>query len=118
MGRRLLPRHPRQTRRRRNAIVANAAQEAARKIHRVDPKSATSEPQRPRASVQETILNSVEPNANATRNGFRPVSLDAVNFLAAHVRGAVGPYLNVFLVTQQHWSQSDVGLVRTLGGLL
>jgi MFS family permease len=63
-------------------------------------------------------LNSVEPNANATNNGFRPVSLDAVNFLAADVRGAVGPYLNVFLVTQQHWSQSEVGLVTTLGGLL
>ena len=30
----------------------------------------------------------------------------------------VGPYLNVFLVTQQHWSQSEVGLVTTVGGLL
>jgi hypothetical protein len=27
-------------------------------------------------------------------------------------------YLNVFLVTQQHWSQSEVGLVPTFGGLL
>jgi len=63
-------------------------------------------------------LNSVEPNANATESGFRPASLDAVNFLAADVRGAVGPYLNVFLVTQQHWSQSEVGLVTTIGGLL
>ena len=34
------------------------------------------------------------------------------------MRGAVGPYLNVFLVTQQHWSQSEVGLVTTIGGLL
>ncbi|MDR3517548.1 MAG: MFS transporter [Azospirillaceae bacterium] len=49
---------------------------------------------------------------------FRPLSLDAVNFLAADVRGAVGPFLNVFLVTQQHWSQSEVGLVTTIGGLL
>jgi MFS family permease len=53
----------------------------------------------------------------ATRR-FRPFSLDAVNFLAADVRGAIGPYLNVFLVTQQHWSQSEVGLVTTIGGLL
>src|ERR1035438_282082 len=52
------------------------------------------------------------------RKGFRPESLDAVNFLSADVRGAVGPYLNVFLVTRQHWSQSEVGLVTTLGGLL
>jgi hypothetical protein len=49
---------------------------------------------------------------------FNPHSFDAVNFLLADVRGAIGPYLNVFLVTQQHWSQSEVGLVTTLGGLL
>jgi MFS family permease len=52
------------------------------------------------------------------RKGFNPFSLDAVNFLSADVRGAVGPYLNVFLVTQQHWSQTDVGFVTTIGGLL
>lgn len=46
------------------------------------------------------------------------VSLDAVNFLLADVRGALGPYLNVFLVTQQHWSQSETGLVTMAGGLL
>jgi MFS family permease len=49
---------------------------------------------------------------------FRPLSLDAINFLLADVRGALGPYLNVFLVTQRHWNQTDVGLVTTLGGLL
>jgi MFS family permease len=49
---------------------------------------------------------------------FNPFSLDAVNFLLADVRGALGPYLNVFLVTQQHWSQSEVGLVTTTGGLI
>ncbi len=49
---------------------------------------------------------------------FNPVSLDAINFLLADVRGALGPYLNVFLVTQQHWSQEAVGLVTTIGGLL
>src|SRR5437016_1962133 len=48
-------------------------------------------------------------------SGFRPLSLDALNFLLADV---LGPYLNVFLVTQQHWSQSEVGLVTTIGGLL
>ena len=49
---------------------------------------------------------------------FNPFSLDAINFLLADVRGAVGPYLNVFLVTQQHWSQSQVGLITTISGLL
>jgi hypothetical protein len=49
---------------------------------------------------------------------FHPISLDAVNFLLADVRGALGPYLNVFLVTQQQWSQSNVGLVTMISGLL
>jgi MFS family permease len=44
--------------------------------------------------------------------------LDALNFLLADVRGALGPFLNVFLVTQRHWSQSSVGVVTTAGGLL
>jgi MFS family permease len=54
----------------------------------------------------------------AQRGGFRPHALDAVNFLLADVRGALGPYLNVFLVTQQHWSQTEVGWVTTISGLL
>jgi MFS family permease len=56
--------------------------------------------------------------AQAGRAGFRSASLDALNFLLADVRGALGPYLNVFLVTQQHWSQTEVGWVTTIGGLL
>ena len=58
------------------------------------------------------------PSARAARAGFRPAALDALNFLLADVRGALGPYLNVFLTTQQHWSQSSVGVVTTVGGLL
>jgi MFS family permease len=54
----------------------------------------------------------------AKQAGFRPRSLDAVNFLLADVRGALGPYLNVFLITQQHWSQTEVGWVTTVSGLL
>ncbi len=34
------------------------------------------------------------------------------------MRGALGPYRNVFLVTQRHWSQARVGLVTTIAGLL
>jgi hypothetical protein len=49
---------------------------------------------------------------------FDPHALDALNFLLADVRGAVGPYLNVFLVTQQGWSQSAVGVVTTASGLI
>jgi predicted MFS family arabinose efflux permease len=52
------------------------------------------------------------------RDRLKPISLDAVNFLLADVRGALGPYLNVFLVTQQGWSQSSVGLVTAAAGLV
>jgi MFS family permease len=55
---------------------------------------------------------------DATAKGFRPISLDAINFLLADVRGALGPYLNVFLVTRQHWSLSEVGLVTSVSGLI
>src|ERR1700688_3639760 len=47
-----------------------------------------------------------------------PYALDALNFLAADVRNLFGPFVNVFLVTSQHWSQTDVGLVTTGSGLL
>ena len=52
------------------------------------------------------------------RGRFHPGSLDAINFLLADVRGALGPFLNVFLVTEQHWSVAAVGLVTTFGGWL
>jgi len=67
--------------------------------------------------VHEASASAANGSAES-RAGFRPASLDAVNFLLADVRGALGPYLNVFLVTQQHWSQTEVGWVTTLGGLL
>src|SRR5271165_360837 len=42
-------------------------------------------------------------------------ALDALNFLAADVRNL---FINVFLVTGQHWTQTDVGLIATGSGLL
>jgi MFS family permease len=57
-------------------------------------------------------------SGRAHPSGFRPASLDAVNFLLADVRGALGPFLNVFLVTQQGWSQSAVGVVTSVSGLV
>jgi MFS family permease len=47
-----------------------------------------------------------------------PHALDAVNFLSADVRNLFGPFINVFLVTSQHWTQTDVGLITTGSGLL
>jgi MFS family permease len=49
---------------------------------------------------------------------FDSRTLDALNFLLADVRGAIGPYLNVFLITERHWSQTEVGVVATIAGLV
>ena len=68
--------------------------------------------------MSELAENFDAPDIRSAKAGFRPAALDALNFLLADVRGALGPYLNVFLVTQQHWSQSQVGLVTTMSGLL
>ena len=48
---------------------------------------------------------------------MRLVALDWVNFLLADVRGGLGPYLIVFLVTKAGWSQATVGAVLTVSGL-
>ncbi|MGO9418432.1 MFS transporter [Roseiarcus sp.] len=47
-----------------------------------------------------------------------PLALDALNFLSADVRNLFGPFINVFLVTGRHWTQTEVGLVTTASGLL
>src|SRR5271154_3342730 len=47
-----------------------------------------------------------------------PYALDALNLLSADVRNLFGPFINIFLVTGQHWTQTDVGLVTTGSGLL
>jgi len=57
------------------------------------------------ATKHSALASAGTTDARASANGFHPFSLDALNFLASDVRGAVGPYLNVFLVTQQQWSQ-------------
>jgi MFS family permease len=66
----------------------------------------------------EVLMPDQTSAAASPETATHPLSLDAINFFLADVRGALGPYLNVFLITQRHWSQTDVGLVTTLGGLL
>ncbi len=47
-----------------------------------------------------------------------PFALDALNFLSADVRNLFGPFINIYLVTSRHWTQTDVGLITTGSGLL
>ena len=41
--------------------------------------------------------------------------LNGLNFFIAAVQTGFGPFVSVYL-TQQHWSQTDIGLVLSLGG--
>ncbi len=45
-------------------------------------------------------------------------ALDALNFFAADVRNALGPFVNVYLINGRHWSQTEFGVVATASGLL
>ena len=45
-------------------------------------------------------------------------SLDWLNFFLADVRGGLGPYVGVFLLTQAHWNQATIGAVLTVSGLI
>jgi MFS family permease len=44
--------------------------------------------------------------------------LDWLNFFLADIRGGLGPYVGVFLLTQAHWDQATIGAVLTVSGLI
>lgn len=45
-------------------------------------------------------------------------SLDWLNFLLADLRGGLGPYVNVFLLTEVGWDQATIGALLTASGLI
>jgi MFS family permease len=48
-------------------------------------------------------------------------ALDAANFFLADVRDGLGPYLAVYLLTEQHWDEARIGIVMsvaTMAGIL
>jgi MFS family permease len=45
-------------------------------------------------------------------------ALDWLNFFLADVRGGLGPYVSVFLLTEAHWNQAQIGAVLTVSGLI
>ena len=45
-------------------------------------------------------------------------ALDLLNFFLADVRGGIGPYVNVFLLTEAGWTPEKIGAVLSLSGLL
>jgi MFS family permease len=48
----------------------------------------------------------------------RSAALDWLNFLLADVRGGLGPYVNVYLLTEAGWDAGTIGLVLTVSGLV
>jgi MFS family permease len=44
--------------------------------------------------------------------------LDWLNFFLADVRGALGPYIGIYLLTEQHWNQAAIGVLATVAGIV
>jgi Major Facilitator Superfamily len=44
--------------------------------------------------------------------------LDWLNFFLADVRGALGPYIGIYLLTEQHWNQAAIGFLATVASLV
>src|SRR6185312_17167466 len=43
-------------------------------------------------------------------------ALDAANFFLADVRDGLGPYLAIYLLTEQKWNEASIGMVMSIAG--
>ncbi len=43
--------------------------------------------------------------------------LDWLNFLLADVRGGVGPFLAIYLMSSEHWDAGSIGIALSIGGM-
>lgn len=53
--------------------------------------------------------------SSASQQAQRP--LDAVNFFLADVRDGLGPYLAIYLLTEQKWNEASIGAVMSVAAL-
>jgi|SRR5579872_884594 len=44
-------------------------------------------------------------------------ALDALNFFLADVRGGLGPYLAIYLLTVRHWNEAAIGIVLSISAV-
>jgi sugar phosphate permease len=44
-------------------------------------------------------------------------TLDALNFFLADVRGGLGPYLAIYLLTVQNWNEAEIGVVMSIAAM-
>ena len=54
-------------------------------------------------------------NANGLTRANR--ALDALNFFLADVRGGLGPYLAIYLLTVQSWNEAEIGVVMSISAI-
>ena len=51
------------------------------------------------------------------RTGNVERALDALNFFLADVRDGLGPYLAIYLLTEQRWDEASIGIVMSVAAL-
>ena len=56
-------------------------------------------------------------NQNAKRLTRANRALDALNFFLADVRGGLGPYLAIYLLTVQNWNAAEIGIVMSISAI-
>jgi MFS family permease len=44
--------------------------------------------------------------------------LDRLNFFLADVKGGLGPYIGIYLLTEQNWNQAAIGFLATVAGIV
>ena len=44
-------------------------------------------------------------------------ALDALNFFLADVRDGLGPYLAIYLLTEQKWDEASIGIVMSVAAV-
>ena len=44
-------------------------------------------------------------------------ALDAANFFLADVRDGLGPYLAIYLLTEQKWDEASIGVVMSVAAI-
>jgi MFS family permease len=54
---------------------------------------------------------------NASRLMRANNALDALNFFLADVRGGLGPYLAIYLLTVRNWNEAEIGIVMSISAI-
>src|ERR1043166_4286845 len=61
--------------------------------------------------IQRAVMSTKLDNERANR------ALDAANFFLADVRDGLGPYLAIYLLTEQQWDEARIGVVMSVAAL-